>query len=119
MDEIDKIVQIFQSGEYQLAIQLANGIGMSDMDLLIYIWENESEYYDNNPDEIEDYSTVQRCHLGEFELTKEYNTGEDYYEWFLTEKDTDSYYSTLHNALTCILHIIELDERRRKDNTDI
>ena len=113
MNDINKIVQIFQSGNYQLAIQLAAGIGMNDVELLMYIWENESEYYDITPEEYDMYLTHQRCIFGEFELTKEYDVDINEYEWFLADDyGNDSYYSTLHNALTCILNIIELNQNR-------
>lgn len=64
MNDIDKIVQIFQSGEYQLAIQLANGIGMSDMELLQYIWDNHK--YENNDSLFDSID----CKFGKYTVTE-------------------------------------------------
>lgn len=106
MGEIDKIVEIFQSGQYQLAIQLANGIGMSDMELLMYIWENDSEYYDEDFTG-QDYCEIQRCGFGEFLISLDIFIRDRNGEFRLENNDGDDfYYSTLYNALDSLIRMI-------------
>lgn len=65
MKDVEKIIQIFESGQYKLALELANGIKLNHLDLLQMIYDkNSAEVTDKYSDIYERHSSI----FGDFEI---------------------------------------------------
>lgn len=60
MNDIEKIIQIFESGEYKLALELTESIGLTHLELLQYIWNNYKKGYSEVINELD------ICDFGEY-----------------------------------------------------
>lgn len=65
MNDIEKIIQIFESGQYKLALELANGIKLNHLELMQMIYDkNNAEVTDEFSDIYERHSSI----FGDFEI---------------------------------------------------
>lgn len=111
MKEIDKIVELFQSGNYILAFELAKGIGLDEIKFLIYIWNEYKLFEDDWNGEgwfnESNLTTINVCKFGNLRLYLDhYEDGKLEY-CIMNESDGTFYYAGLEKALEVISTMLQ------------
>ena len=110
MNDIEKIIQIFESGQYKLALELANGIKLNHLDLLQLIYDkNLKEVTDEWSDIYGAYSSE----FGDFEIVDLCDEEYDIIEFCFCRQVNDSnletiMYKTLQQCFKTLLYKIEV-----------
>lgn len=105
MNDIDKIIEIFQSGDYILAFELAKSIGLEEFEFLIYVWDKCKIFEDDYSGDWLDSGmtiTTNYCNFGHLRLYLDRLKDGKLEYCIINESDDTFYYNTLERALEVI-----------------